>query len=152
MLIKAAEAAANPLIPHTAELIVGTIAFTILFLVLRKAVVPNFEKAFAERTEAIQGGIEKAEKAQQEAQAALEQYNSQLASARDEAARLREERVHKLQILQTRFAPRHRKKPHALSQPHMHRSKQSANKQLPLYVMKLELWLSNSLQRLSEKR
>ncbi|MEY3919958.1 MAG: hypothetical protein RLZ15_752, partial [Actinomycetota bacterium] len=28
MLIKAAEAAANPLIPHTAELIVGTIAFT----------------------------------------------------------------------------------------------------------------------------
>jgi len=60
-------------------------------LVLRKAVVPNFEKAFAERTEAIQGGIEKAEKAQQEAQAALEQYNSQLASARDEAARLREE-------------------------------------------------------------
>ena len=91
MLIKAAEGAANPLIPHTAELIVGTIAFTILFLVLRKAVVPNFEKAFAEGTEAIQGGIEKAEKAQQEAQAALEQYNSQLASARDEAARLREE-------------------------------------------------------------
>ena len=64
MLIKASEAAANPLIPHTAELIVGTIAFTILFIVLRKAVVPMFEKAFAERTEAIQGGIEKAEKAQ----------------------------------------------------------------------------------------
>ena len=85
------EAAANPLIPHTAELIVGTIAFTILFVVLRKAVVPMFEKAFAERTEAIQGGIEKAEKAQQEAQAALEQYNAQLASARDEAGRLREE-------------------------------------------------------------
>ena len=42
-------------------------------------------------TEAIQGGIEKAEKAQQEAQAALEQYNAQLASARDEAGRLREE-------------------------------------------------------------
>ena len=82
---------ANPLIPHTSELIVGTIAFTILFLVLRRAVVPMFEKAYADRTEAIQGGIEKAEKAQAEAQAALENYNQQLASARDEAARLREE-------------------------------------------------------------
>jgi len=91
MLFKSAEAAANPLIPHTAELIVGTIAFSILFIVLRKAVVPMFEKAFAERTEAIQGGIEKAEKAQLEAAQALEKYNSQLASARDEAARLREE-------------------------------------------------------------
>jgi len=81
----------NPLVPHTSELIVGTIAFTLLFLVLRKAVVPMFEKAYAERTEAIQGGIEKAEKAQADAQAALEQYNQQLATARDEAARLREE-------------------------------------------------------------
>ena len=75
------EAAANPLIPHTAELIVGTIAFTILFVVLRKAVVPMFEKAFAERTEAIQGGIEKAEKAQQEAQAALDRKSTRLNSS-----------------------------------------------------------------------
>ena len=37
---------ANPLIPHTAELIVGAIAFTLLFLVLRSKVVPMFEKAF----------------------------------------------------------------------------------------------------------
>ena len=90
-MFKASEAANNPLIPHTAELIVGTIAFTILFIVLRKTVVPMFEKAYAERTEAIQGGIEKAEKAQADAQAALEKYNQQLASAREEAARLREE-------------------------------------------------------------
>ena len=50
----------NPLVPHTAELIVGAIAFTLLFLVLRKAVVPKFEKAFTERTQAIEGGIERA--------------------------------------------------------------------------------------------
>ena len=81
----------NPLIPHTAELVVGFIAFTLLFLVLKKAVVPMFEKAFADRTAAIQGGIEKAEKAQLEAAAALAQYNDQLSSARDEAARVREE-------------------------------------------------------------
>ena len=53
----------NPLLPHTAELVVGAIAFTLLFLVLRSKVVPMFEKAFTARTEAIQGGMEKAEKA-----------------------------------------------------------------------------------------
>ena len=81
----------NPLIPHTAELIVGAIAFTLLFLVLRKAVVPKFEKAFTDRTEAIQGGLERAEKAQEEAQRALVQYNEHLSSAQGEASRLREE-------------------------------------------------------------
>jgi len=81
----------NPLIPHTAELVVGAIAFTLLFLVLRKAVVPKFEKAFTDRAEAIEGGIERAEKAQLEAQRALVQYNEQLSSAQGEASQLREE-------------------------------------------------------------
>lgn len=81
----------NPLIPHTAELIVGAIAFTLLFLVLRSKVVPMFENAFAARTEAIQGGIERAEKAQIEAERALKQYTDQLAHARDDAHSLREE-------------------------------------------------------------
>ena len=81
----------NPLIPHTAEIIVGFIAFSLLYLVLRRAVVPKFEKAFAERTEAIQGGMERAEKAQREAEVALNQYKSQLADARGEAQVIREE-------------------------------------------------------------
>jgi len=81
----------NPLIPHTAELIVGAVAFTLLFLVLRKFVVPMFEKAFTARTEAIQGGIERAEKAQVEAQRALTQYTEQLSKAQSEAQTLREE-------------------------------------------------------------
>jgi F-type H+-transporting ATPase subunit b len=50
-----------------------------------------FEKAFAARTEAIQGGMERAEKAQLEAQRALNQYNEQLSKAREEAQTLREE-------------------------------------------------------------
>ena len=82
---------ANPLIPHTAELILGAIAFTLLFLVLRSKVVPMFEKAFTARTEAIQGGIERAEKAQLEAQRALAQYNEQLSKAREESQTMREE-------------------------------------------------------------
>ena len=81
----------SPLVPHTAELIVGFIAFSLLYLVLRKTVVPKFEKAFTDRTNAIQGGIERAEQAQLEAQRALAQYNEQLSSAREEAQTLREE-------------------------------------------------------------
>ena len=87
----AAEEKINPLIPHTAELIVGAIAFTLLFLTLRKFVVPMFEKAYTDRTNAIQGGMERAEKAQLEAQRALTQYNDQLSKAREEAQTLREE-------------------------------------------------------------
>jgi F-type H+-transporting ATPase subunit b len=87
----AAEEKINPLIPHTAELIVGAIAFTLLFLTLRKFVVPMFEKAYTDRTNAIQGGMERAEKAQLEAQRALTQYNEQLSKAREEAQTLREE-------------------------------------------------------------
>ena len=86
-----AEAAQSPLIPKPAELIVGIIAFGLLFMVLRKFVTPMFEKAFAARTEAIQGGIERAERAQVEAAKALESYTAQLADARGEAGKIREE-------------------------------------------------------------
>ena len=55
----AAEEGANPLIPHTAELIVGFIAFSLLFLVLRSKVVPLFEKAFGSKDVTV-GRIAKA--------------------------------------------------------------------------------------------
>lgn len=58
---------------------------------LQKWVVPAFESMYAERAEAIQGGMERAERAQAEAAAAKDQYQAQLAEARDEAARIREE-------------------------------------------------------------
>jgi len=89
--IIAAEGATNPLLPHTAELIVGFIAFSILFLVLKRAVVPMFEKAYAARTEAIQGGMEKAEHAQREAEVALRRYTEQLSAAQGEAQTIRED-------------------------------------------------------------
>lgn len=87
----AAEGELNPLIPHTAEIVVGAIAFTLLFLVIRSKVVPMFEKAYTERTQAIEGGIARAEKAQREAAVALKQYNDQLSTAREEAQQIREE-------------------------------------------------------------
>ena len=82
---------AYPIIPHPAEIIVGLIAFAILYWVVKTKVVPRFEETFRARAEAIEGGMERAEKAQREAQQALEQYRAQLADARHEAARLREE-------------------------------------------------------------
>jgi F-type H+-transporting ATPase subunit b len=74
----AAAGAPNPLLPATAEIVVGFVAFGLLYLVMRRRVVPMFEKAFTARTEAIQGGIERAEKAQAEAAEALVQYTEQL--------------------------------------------------------------------------
>ena len=50
-----------------------------------------FEKAYADRSAAIEGGIARAEKAQLDAQRALNQYNEQLSHARDEAQTLRDE-------------------------------------------------------------
>ena len=85
----AAEEDANPLLPHTAELIIGLVAFGVLFFFLRKYVLPVFERTYAERTAAIEGGIKQAEEAQAEAQRALEEYRAQLADAREEAARIR---------------------------------------------------------------
>jgi F-type H+-transporting ATPase subunit b len=88
---EAAKEEFNPLLPHTAEIIVGGVAFLLLFLLLRKTVFPMFEKAYVARTEAIEGGIAKAEQAQAEAADALRQYQAQLAEARTEAARIRDD-------------------------------------------------------------
>lgn len=82
----------GPLLPeHPEELIAGVVLFLIVWWAVAKKVVPMFEKTFAERTEQIAGGIEKAEAAQAEAAAALTEYRAQLASARDEASRIRED-------------------------------------------------------------
>jgi len=80
-----------PIIPQPAELIIGLIAFAILYWLYKTKVVPRLESMYAERTAAIEGGIHKAEEAQQQAQAALEQYNAQLSEARGEASRIRQE-------------------------------------------------------------
>jgi F-type H+-transporting ATPase subunit b len=81
----------NPLVPNLTELILGVFAFFLIFGVLAKILLPRLSKTLTERTDAIEGGLQRAEKAQAEAQQVLDQYRSQLAAARQEAARLREE-------------------------------------------------------------
>jgi F-type H+-transporting ATPase subunit b len=82
----------NPLIPASwFEIGLSLVVFGLVLWVVAKKAVPAFEKAYAERTAAIEGGIKQAEQAQAEANAALESYRQQLAEARHEAARIREE-------------------------------------------------------------
>ncbi|WP_117209393.1 F0F1 ATP synthase subunit B [Allorhizocola rhizosphaerae] len=85
------EATPNPILPHWEELVVGSIAFAILCFILMKFVFPKMEETFKARVDAIEGGIERAEKAQAEANQLLNQYKAQLAEARTEAARIRDE-------------------------------------------------------------
>jgi F-type H+-transporting ATPase subunit b len=81
----------NPIVPLWQELVLGSIAFAILCFVLMKYVFPVMEKTFAARVDAIEGGIKRAEVAQAEANELLAQYKAQLAEARTEAARIRDE-------------------------------------------------------------
>ncbi len=85
------EGGGTVLIPHIPEVIVGTIAFALLCFVLMKFVFPRMEQTFQARVDAIEGGIKRAEAAQAEANQLLEQYRTQLAEARTEAARIRDE-------------------------------------------------------------
>jgi F-type H+-transporting ATPase subunit b len=81
----------NPLVPHLSEIIVGTIAFALLFWLLSKTIFPQFERVYAERTDRIEGGLKRAEEAQEQAAALKRQYEEQLAGLRAEAARIRDD-------------------------------------------------------------
>jgi F-type H+-transporting ATPase subunit b len=81
----------DPLVPTLTELIIGTICFVLVFGVLGKILMPRIQQTLAERTELIEGGLAKAQEEQAEAAQVLEQYKQQLAEARHDAARLREE-------------------------------------------------------------
>jgi F-type H+-transporting ATPase subunit b len=90
-LYLAAAAAQDPLVPTWPELIIGIIVFVVVFGVLGRMLLPRITKTLSEREDAIQGGINRADEAQAEAQALLEQYRQQLSDARQEASRIRAE-------------------------------------------------------------
>jgi F-type H+-transporting ATPase subunit b len=87
----AAEESINPIIPLWQEVVLGIVAFAVVAWVLMKFVFPRMEETFRARVDAIEGGIKRAEEAQAEANKVLEQYKAQLAEARTEAARIRDE-------------------------------------------------------------
>jgi F-type H+-transporting ATPase subunit b len=81
----------SPLAIEWVEFAIALVVFGILYFAIKKWVVPNFEKTFAERTAAIEGGLKAAETKQAEADAKLAALEQQLSEARHEAARIREE-------------------------------------------------------------
>lgn len=95
LVAQAAEAGEHeehgPLAFVLVEFLLALVVFGVLFLLIKKFVVPNFEKTFKERTDAIEGGIQAAETKQAEADAKLAELEKQLGDARHEAARIREE-------------------------------------------------------------
>jgi len=79
------------LYPHASELIVGAIAFGILFFFMWKWVIPRVNTLLEERRAQIQGQLESAEQTRQQAERELAEYRTQLAGAREEANRIIEE-------------------------------------------------------------
>jgi F-type H+-transporting ATPase subunit b len=98
-----AESSLGPLSPSIAELVIGTISFLIVFAVLWRILLPRIQQTLTERTDQIEGGLQRAEEAQREATQTLEQYQAQLAEARHEASRLRQDadRAQAIQALRT---------------------------------------------------
>jgi F-type H+-transporting ATPase subunit b len=81
----------NPILPLWQEIVIGLLAFAVVFFVLARYVFPRMEETFKARVDAIEGGIKRAEERQREAEALFEQYQRQLAEARTEAAKIRDQ-------------------------------------------------------------
>jgi F-type H+-transporting ATPase subunit b len=91
MINLADSAQQNPLLPSWPEFIIGTVVFIIVFGILGKMLLPRILTTLAEREDQIQGGLNRADEAQEEAQAVLAQYRAQLEDAKHESSRMREE-------------------------------------------------------------
>jgi F-type H+-transporting ATPase subunit b len=82
---------AKDLYPAAGELIVGLIAFAVLFFFTWRWVLPRFKQVLDERRAQIQGEMEQAEVTRLEAEKLQEQYRQQLAGAREEANKIIED-------------------------------------------------------------
>jgi F-type H+-transporting ATPase subunit b len=85
------ETAKRFVLPHTDELVWGSIAFFILFVALWKLAFPRLNQMLAERSNKIREGLEKSEEAKGEAERLLDQYRRQLDEARGDAQKIIEE-------------------------------------------------------------
>ena len=82
--------ASNFLVPN-ATFFVELAAFAIMFWILAKYVIPPINKAMTARQDAIRQEFAEVEEAKQKANNAEAEFKAQIADARKEAARIREE-------------------------------------------------------------
>ena len=81
----------NPLLPAIYDIVWSSVVFAILLVFFWFKVLPNFKKTLDARTEAIEGRLAAAEKAQAEAAAKTANIEAEQAAARAEASQIREE-------------------------------------------------------------
>ena len=91
LLAAAATQSRNPILPSVPELVWGTLAFLIVFLLMWKYAFPSVKKGMDARTERIRDSLSTAEQAKTDAQNVLEEYQRQLADARNESNRIIED-------------------------------------------------------------
>ncbi|WDG19070.1 F0F1 ATP synthase subunit B [Microbacterium sp. Clip185] len=83
-------AAPSPLIPAVYDIVWSAVCFVVILFVFWRVVLPRMQELLDKRAAAIEGNIAKADEAQRQAEAALEEYTAQLAEARKEAGEIRE--------------------------------------------------------------
>ena len=79
------------ILPATNEIIWGAISFFLLLLGIWKFALPPVKKMMEARTEKIRDNLDEAERTKSEAQRILEEYQLQLADAKNESARIIDE-------------------------------------------------------------
>ena len=79
------------LIPEFYDLFWGSIAFALILAVVFWKLLPALNKTLDERRDAIEGGIERASRAEAAAEAKKGEYEQALADARAEAAQIRDQ-------------------------------------------------------------
>jgi F-type H+-transporting ATPase subunit b len=92
IFVAAAETEAkNPLLPADYDILWSSVVFVIMLSFFWFKVLPNFKKTLDERTEAIEGRLAAAEKAQAEAAAKTDEISKAQENNRAEASAIREE-------------------------------------------------------------
>ncbi len=89
-IVAMAETESNFLVPN-ATFLVELAAFALLFYLLAKYVIPPINRAMTNRQDAIRKEFADLEKARADANASEAEFKAQIADARHEAARIREE-------------------------------------------------------------
>lgn len=77
-------------VPETYDMFWSLVVLVVLAVFFFVFFMPRFQKIFDERARRIEGNMEKAEKASQEAEAAKQKYEDQLKNARVEASKIRD--------------------------------------------------------------
>ncbi len=89
----------NPILPAVNELVWGSLSFVLLFVIMAKFAFPAVRKSMEARTERIRQSLQSADKAKEDAEGVLVEYQRQLADAKNEANRIIEEARHTAESL-----------------------------------------------------